>query len=223
MATLYMQTGMFLRGVGGYYYQNDFTNTEQQEKWRNLWRKTEFRSLLSYNKNDIRATRGRGVSGMAWGQGELIATPASIARLACGIANGGKMVPNRYVLKISDSAMSINKAVTIAQEEQYATLLTSYMVKQSANKVDRLGIAVAGKTGTPERIWKGQRINDGWYVFFAPKAAGEGHVVVCIRIEATKGSSDAIKLAGEHVIPLLLQKGYIKSFENNEKAMENRP
>ena len=223
MATLYMQTGMFLRGVGGYYYQNDFTNTEQQEKWRNLWRKTEFRSLLSYNKNDIRATRGRGVSGMAWGQGELIATPASIARLACGIANGGKMVPNRYVLKISDSVMAINKAVTIAQEEQYATLLTSYMVKQSANKVDRLGIAVAGKTGTPERIWKGQRINDGWYVFFAPKAAGEGHVVVCIRIEATKGSSDAIKLAGEHVIPLLLQKGYIKSFENNEKAMENRP
>ena len=29
---------------------------------------------------------------------------------------------------------------------------------------------VAGKTGTPERIFKGEAINDGWYVFFAPKA-----------------------------------------------------
>ena len=76
-----------------------------------------------------------------------------------------------------------------------------------------MGIRVAGKTGTPERIWKGRRINDGWYVFFAPKASGSGHVVVCIRIEGTKGSSDAVRLAGKHVIPQLLQMGYIKGFE----------
>jgi cell division protein FtsI/penicillin-binding protein 2 len=212
---------MFLRGVGGYFYQNDFSNTEQQEKWRNLWRKTEFRSLLSYNKNDIRATRGRGVSGMAWGQGELIATPASVARLASGIANKGVMMPNRYVLKISDSIIGVKKGIPIAQDPQYADLLTSYMKKQSANKVDRLGLVVAGKTGTPERIWKKQRINDGWYVFFAPKAKGPGHVVVCIRIESTKGSSDAVKLAGEHIIPILLQHGYIKSFgEKGEEIKE---
>ncbi|HVG40731.1 MAG TPA: hypothetical protein VM888_03890, partial [Chitinophagaceae bacterium] len=80
-------------------------------------------------------------------------------------------------------------------------------------KIDRLGLKVAGKTGTPERIWKKQRINDGWYVFFAPKSKGGGHIVVCIRIEATKGSSDAVKLAGKHIIPLLLERGYIQSFD----------
>jgi hypothetical protein len=71
---------------------------------------------------------------------------------------------------------------------------------------------VAGKTGTPERILKGRRINDGWYVFFAPKATGTGHIVTCIRIEDAKGSSEAVRLAGNHVIPFLLQRGYIKSF-----------
>jgi cell division protein FtsI/penicillin-binding protein 2 len=56
-----------------------------------------------------------------------------------------------------------------------------YMIEQSAPKEYTLGIAVAGKTGTPERIWKKQQINDGWYVFFAPKANGTGNMVVCMR------------------------------------------
>jgi cell division protein FtsI/penicillin-binding protein 2 len=86
------------------------------------------------------------------------------------------------------------------------------MKEQSAGKKNNLGLVVAGKTGTPERIFKGERINDGWYVFFAPKAKGAGHVVVCVRIEKTKGSSVAVRLAGSHVIPVLQKYGYIKSF-----------
>ena len=213
MATVYMQTGMFLRGVGGYFYERNPHNQQQEEKWRELWRKTEFTSVRSYNKNDIRKTRGRGVSGMAWGQGELIATPAAVARLAAGIANHGILVPHRYVLKISDSSIAVKPGFPIAKDSQYATTIGSYMLKQSANKVKDLHLAVAGKTGTPERIWKGERINDGWYVFFAPKATGPGHVVVCVRIEKAIGSSEAVKLAGKHIIPKLLERGYIKGFK----------
>jgi cell division protein FtsW (lipid II flippase) len=216
MATLYIQTGMFLRGVGGYYYETNLNNIDQQNAWRKLWRSTEFRSLRSYNPDNIRVTRGRGVSGMAWGQGELIATPASVARLVSGIAHKGIMMPNRYVQKISDSLLPLKQGVPIATEPQYAELLTSYMKEQSVNKVARLGIKVAGKTGTPERIVKTRRINDGWYAFFAPKASGSGHIVVCIRIEDTKGSSIAVQLAGKHVIPKLLERGYIKGFDNGQ-------
>ena len=213
MATVYMQTGMFLRGVGGYFYERNPHNQQQEEKWRDLWRKTEFTSVRSYNKNDIRKTRGRGVSGMAWGQGELIATPASVARLAAAIANHGILVPHRYVLKISDSSIAVKQGFPVAKDSQYAATIESYMLKQSANKVKDLHLVVAGKTGTPERIWKGERINDGWYVFFAPKATGTGHVVVCVRIEKAIGSSEAVKLAGKHIIPKLLERGYIKGFK----------
>ena len=87
------------------------------------------------------------------------------------------------------------------------------MRKQSAPKMGKLGIYVAGKTGTPERIWKSERINDGWYVFFAPAPGGAGNIVTCVRIEDAKGSSEAVKLAGKHVIPLLLKMGYIQSFD----------
>jgi cell division protein FtsW (lipid II flippase) len=213
MGTLYLQSGMFLRGVGGYYYSGDLDNTDQQNKWRDIWRKTEFRSINSYNPNNIRASRGRGVSGMAWGQGELIATPASVARIASAIANNGLMMPNRYVLKFSDSTTGLKQGVAIAKDPQYAQLMTRFMKEQSASKYSRLGMYVAGKTGTPERLVKGQRINDGWYVFFTPKSNGPGHIVTCIRIENCKGSSIAVKLAGSQIIPILLKHGYIKGFE----------
>ena len=211
MGTLYLQAGMFLHGVGGYYYETE-NNEIQQNRWRELWRNTEFESIRYYNPDDIRRTRGRGVSGMAWGQGELIATPASVARIAAGIANHGTLMPNRIVYAISGARTPLKEGVAIAKSPHYAELMTVYMRKQSAPKIGKLGILVAGKTGTPERIWKGEKINDGWYVFFAPKPDGSGNIVTCVRIEDAIGSSEAVKIAGKHVIPLLLKKGYIKSF-----------
>lgn len=218
MVNLYMQAGLFLRGVGGYYYDAR-PDPYRQDKWREYWRGNEFRSKDRYDKNDIRKTRGRGVSGMAWGQGELIATPASIARMAAGISNNGFLVSNRYVLRISDSLLPIKDSIQMAKQPQFADMLTSYMISQSRGKVGTLGISVAGKTGTPERIVKKKRINDGWYVFFAPKKTGAGHIVVCVRIEGTKGSSVAVKMAGTHIVPKLLEYGYVKGFgEKAEKA-----
>src|ERR1043165_2708437 len=126
---------MFLHGVGGYYYSYDGTNIEQQNEWRDLWRKTEFTSVKHYDPNNIRRTRGRGVSGMAWGQGELIATPASVARIAAGIANNGMMVPNRFVMSVNGSPSAIHKGVPLANDAAYAKLMTQYMKEQSASKV----------------------------------------------------------------------------------------
>lgn len=211
MATLYLKTGMFLHGVGGYFYGKQPDNSGQEEKWLELWRKTEFNTRPRYDPNNIRRTRAKGISGMAWGQGELIATPAAVARLVSGVANNGELVANRFVLKVSDTAQAVKGSIKLANDPQYAALITKYMIEQSAPKVPILGLSVAGKTGTPERIWKKESINDGWYVFFAPMAKGPGNIVVCIRIESTKGSADAVHLAGKHVIPFLLKKGYIKN------------
>ena len=218
MATLYMQSGMFLHGVGGYYFENESNNYSQQEKWRALWRETEFKSLRRYNPENIRRTRAIGISGMAWGQGELVATPAAVARIASGIANNGVMMPGRYVLNINGKAINSKQGVLIARDSLYAQYLSTYMKEQSAPKKNKLGILVAGKTGTPERIVKGESIHDGWYVFFAPEATGTGHLVVCIRIEGAKGSSDAVRLAGKHIVPLLLERNYIKSFDPLNKT-----
>lgn len=211
MGDLYLKTGMFLHGVGGYYYNKPSENVKQEQKWKELWRKTEFNTKPKYDPNNIRRTRAKGISGMSWGQGELIATPAAVARMVMGIANNGNMLANRFMLKAGDVAQPTKNGTKLVNDPAYAQLMRKYMIKQSELKTGILGVAVAGKTGTPERIWKKEQINDGWYVFFAPTANGNGNVVVCVRIEATKGSSDAVHLAGKHIIPFLTQKKYIKS------------
>ena len=221
MARLYIKTGMYLHGVGGYSYEKS-DRPDQVKSWWELWQKTEFSTKPRYNPANIRRTRALGISGMAWGQGELTATPAAVARLAAGVANKGLLMPSRYVLAVGGRKQTLPQGISLAKDPAYADLLTRYMIEQSARRTDELGMAVAGKTGTPERIWKKKRINDGWYVFFAPQATGAGHVVVCIRIEATKGSRDAIKLAGKHVIPYLRQKGYIKSFDGGPVVSKNQ-
>lgn len=209
MAGLYIKTGMFLHGAGGYYYGRKSVNEEQEQKWFELWRNTEFKS--AYDPNNIYRNRASGISGMAWGQGELVSTPAAMARFAAAVANNGKMVPNRYVLKLNDSTVNVKEAQVVAKNPAYASLLKQYMIEQSANKAGVFGLAVAGKTGTPERVVKKRKVNDGWYVFFAPNGSGAGYTVVCIRIESTRGSSAAVNLAAEKVIPLLREKGYLKS------------
>ncbi len=133
MATVYLQTGMFLRGVGGYYYEYERNNAAQQDQWRELWRRTEFSSVRKYNPNDIKRTRGRGVSGMSWGQGELIATPASVARLAAGIANNGIMMTNRFVRTVSGSATKVKEGVPIAKNTRFAELMSDYMKNSAQN------------------------------------------------------------------------------------------
>ncbi|GAC1563722.1 MAG: hypothetical protein NVS3B13_39080 [Mucilaginibacter sp.] len=212
MVDLYIKTGMFLHGIGGYYYSRPVTNQVKEENWMALWTRAEFNLKPTYNPDNIRINRAKGISGMAWGQGDLIATPASVARLVSGIANQGRLVDNRYVLKINDSSIVVKPAIALASNPEYVNFIANYMLKQSAPKASILGIKVAGKTGTPERIWRNEKINDGWYVFFAPMPARSGNIVVCIRVEGTKGSANAVRLAGKHVIPALFKRGYIKSF-----------
>jgi cell division protein FtsI/penicillin-binding protein 2 len=222
MATLYLKTGMFLHGVGGYFYKKrpENTNAAQEEKWREFWRKTEFNIKPKYDPNNIRRGRAKGISGMAWGQGDLIATPAAVARLASGVANGGILMQNKFALKINDTVIGARISEKLTESAD-ALLLKQYMIEESVPKRVVLKLAVAGKTGTPERIWKGKDIDDGWYVFFAPNPTGGGYTVTCIRIESTKGSFDAVRLAGNHVIPYLLKMGYIKGIDNEPQAADS--
>ncbi|RZJ16740.1 MAG: cell cycle protein, partial [Acinetobacter sp.] len=143
MGDLYLKTGMFLHGAGGYYYNKPTENAAQEEKWKQLWRKTEFNTKPKYDPNNIRKTRAKGISGMSWGQGELIATPAAVARMAAGIANNGNMIANRFVMKVSDQTQAVKTGTKLVNDPAYAKLMKEYMIKQSELKTGTLGIAVA--------------------------------------------------------------------------------
>lgn len=216
MAALYEATGMNLEQRGGYNYT---LSNDRQKISADLavWR----RDALSHdrrqynNPNYIGTTkRYRSVfSGLAWGQSVLTATPASMARMAGGIANRGVLQPSRYLLQAAGETQPVPEGIKISRDTAYTSLLRQYMIDQSSTP-GRQKIKeskVAGKTGTPERIVKGEKQSDGWYVFFAPTPDNNSYTVACIRIESGQSSANAVLLANT-VTKILQRRAYMGSF-----------
>jgi len=77
---------------------------------------------------------------MAWGQGELVATPAAVARVASAIANNGTMMQNRFVLDVNGVAAATKPGQSIVNDTAYAKPLTGFMKKQRYTKKPKMGI-----------------------------------------------------------------------------------
>ncbi|WP_338876158.1 FtsW/RodA/SpoVE family cell cycle protein [Spirosoma sp. SC4-14] len=214
LADLYLTTGMNVDLIGGYSYTDTHTN-EERTAIRQHWRDSSFVVRRQLYQSDRYPRRYRSeFSGLAWGQGQLTATPGALARMAAAVANGGILQPSRYVLNRSGKPQPLLVGQPIGKPE-YATQLTDFMIEQSNPSGGRRKISearVAGKTGTPERIVLGKKENDGWYVFFTPTPDGRSHTVVCVRIELGDSSADAVRLANTVVAPILRQRGYLGSF-----------
>jgi len=214
MANLYLTTGMNVDYVGGYSFSNTRTAADQESILQH-WRDSSFVIRRSLYASDKYPRRYRSeFSGLAWGQGQLTATPLSMARMAGAIANEGLMQPSRYVLRQSGQPVTVQPGVPLAQRPVYADQLRQFMIEQSnARGRSKISVSrVAGKTGTPERIRMGRKINDGWYVFFAPTPDGRSHTVVCVRIEGARSSASAVDLANSALAPILKTHGYLGTF-----------
>lgn len=216
MAALYEATGMSLEQRGGYNYTGS-NDVRKQSADLAAWRKDVLNhDRKQYNNPNYVGTtkRYRSVfSGIAWGQSVLTATPASMARMAGGIANHGLLQPSRYFLQEAGQTAPLPEGVKISKDTAYASLLKQLMIDQSSTpgKLKIKDTRVAGKSGTPERIIKGEKQSDGWYVFFAPTPDNTSYTVTCIRIESGQSSANAVLLANT-VAKILQRRAYMGSF-----------
>jgi len=216
MAALYQATGMRLNQRGGYdytYLPDRLKQAADLAAWKTGPLNGDHRG---YNNPDNYGKTKRyrsDFSGLAWGQSVLTATPASMARMAGAIANKGVLQPSRYTLKVAGQSEVLAEGVKISNDTSYAWLLKQYMIDQSSTpgKQKIRNIRVAGKSGTPERIVKGIRQWDGWYVFFAPTPDDTSYTVTCIRIETGQSSANAIMLANA-IAKILQKRAYLGSF-----------
>ena len=161
----------------------------------------------------------------AWGQNDITATPAAMARAISTVVNGGNMPATRFLL-----------TDTLKHEELIsnacATELVEYL-KFTAKGHDKFEEEyIGGKTGTPERPWvpsnKGKEkiINDGWYVCFIEGCnitAGKenkrnGTIAIAVRLERLndKGSGRAVRLTKEVVLKVL--RGEAKGVSENSNC-----
>ncbi len=99
----------------------------------------------------------------AYGQGQVVASPLQMARVAGTIGNRGNLLPVRIVLGDADA-----KAKSCLTEDQ-ASRLSGYMrrvvTEGTGREAGKSSIPVAGKTGTAEL---NNQPAHAWFVGFAP-------------------------------------------------------
>lgn len=151
----------------------------------------------------------------AWGQGDLAATPLTMARVASIVANDGIMRPTRFLMndKIKDGIQIVTKAE--------AEALGKAMVYEAENhttcKIKSTNNTIGGKTGTANRHIKNrrnqdiQRSNDSWYIcYIKPSTKEKRPLAVAVRIERGQSSINAKELVKSIVLDELKKYQYIK-------------
>ncbi len=157
--------------------------------------------------------------GIAYGQGQLYASPLNMARIGSIVAYDGFYTQTRYELTepiqrkriISTGTDQLTKSM---KKEADKHRKNGFNLPESGD-----GMTFFSKTGTPERTWifktpDGQYVerkpNDGWYLFIVKNQNSGQTLSVAIRLErlSTLGSRAAVQFASDVVIPVLQQCGY---------------
>ena len=156
-----------------------------------------------------RASKLREVLSQAsYGQGQVVASPFQMARVAAAIANGGNAVQGRWV--IDETNPRTREPLTVISPE-HASQIAGYMRAVVTNGTGRAlaksAIPVAGKTGTAE-IQKAP--SHAWFIGFAPYGSHEGkQIAFAVLVEnGTYGGTSAAPIAADLIVAAR-QMGYL--------------
>ena len=136
------------------------------------------------------------------GQAQVLASPLQMATIAATIANGGKRMEPRILLrspKVGERVVSRRTARTMT------TLMENVVKGGTGTGAAIAGAQVAGKTGTAEVDVAGKRMNHAWFVSFAPSTDPKVAVSVVSELGGV-GGQVAAPLAGRilaAVLPLV--------------------
>jgi peptidoglycan glycosyltransferase len=133
------------------------------------------------------------VGRMSIGQGGLQATPLQMAQVAAAVANHGQLMKPHITDRIVDrdgrtvQTIAPSRQATVMKPST-AAAVTDMMVAVVQNgtgtKAAIPGMQVAGKTGTAETEF-GAKINDVWFIGFAP--ADNPRIAVAVTVKAVTG------------------------------------
>lgn len=157
--------------------------------------------------------------GIAYGQGQLYASPLNMARVVSIVANDGYYVSTRYEMDEEIHRTKFVSSGTASLKED---------MRAEADKHRRNGARLPGagepdrmisKTGTPERTWiyesaNGTMVetkpNDGWYICSIYSKSESSPLAIAVRMErlGALGSGAAVRLTAETVLPVLQECGY---------------
>jgi cell division protein FtsI/penicillin-binding protein 2/cell division protein FtsW (lipid II flippase) len=143
----------------------------------------------------------------SYGQGEVVASPFQMARVAATVANGGQMPQGRWI--VDENNTRISPPAQVLQPDA-AGLLGKFMrevVTSGTGRAAASPVACAGKTGTAELA---NAPSHAWFMGYAPYSGGGRKIAFAVLVENGVYGGTAAAPAAPQIISAAAKLGLIQ-------------
>jgi cell division protein FtsI/penicillin-binding protein 2 len=130
----------------------------------------------------------------SYGQGQVVASPFQMARVAATVANGGAMPQGRWIT--DETNLRTGAPETVLAADTAATLgkfMREVVTQGTGAKAGATSVPMAGKTGTAELA---DAPSHAWFIGFAPYGTGTRKIAFSVLVEnGVYGGSNAAPAA----------------------------
>ena len=114
----------------------------------------------------------------AYGQGQVVASPFQMARVAATVANAGQMPEGRWIVDETNTRTNAPQSVLSADQAQtLAKFMREVVTSGTGRRAAGAAVPMAGKTGTAELQ---DADSHAWFIGFAPYGAAP-HKIALLR------------------------------------------
>ena len=153
---------------------------------------------ISTASPDTAAQLRKALPQSSYGQGQVVASPFQMARVAATVANGGNMPQGRWIADETNTRTAAPKPVLAADTAQtLAKFMREAVTGGTGRRAAGSSVAIAGKTGTAELA---DAPSHAWFIGFAPYGGGPRKIAFSVLIEnGVYGGANAAPAAAEIV------------------------
>ncbi|HEV3332519.1 MAG TPA: FtsW/RodA/SpoVE family cell cycle protein [Bryobacteraceae bacterium] len=142
----------------------------------------------------------------SYGQGEVVASPFQMARVAATIANGGAMPQGRWITDDTNTRTGEPQTVLSSDTAQTLARFMREVVTAGTGRRAAGAIPIAGKTGTAELA---DAPSHAWFIGFAPYGSASRKIAFSVLIENGVYGGTAAAPAATEIVDAAAKLGLI--------------
>jgi cell division protein FtsI/penicillin-binding protein 2 len=144
----------------------------------------------------------------AYGQGQVVASPFQMARVAAAVANGGAAPQGRWITDETNLRLAQTQTVLDASGAQtLAKFMREVVTSGTGRRAGAASAPIAGKTGTAELA---DAPSHAWFIGYAPYAGAQRKIAFAVLVENGVYGGTAAAPAGAAIVDAAVKLGLIQ-------------